>query len=172
MDMLASLGITKDLIADLIINIGSIVVLFVVVKKLAYKPVKKFMDERSARVMAEKQKAEELNAIATAKIEEYGVLLAECEQAKVKAIKEGEQEALREAEEIVIQAKEKAEKILDKADKKAQEKYNNAVKEANGYIVNLTLEASSQLIKREITDADNKKFVEDFLNSYEGEKNA
>ncbi len=172
MDMLASLGITKDLIADLIINIGSIIVLFVVVKKLAYKPVKKFMDERSARVMAEKQEAEELNATATAKIQEYSVLLAECEQAKAKAIKEGEQEALEQAEEIVLQAKEKADEIVEKANKKAQEKYDNALKEASGYIVNLTIEASSQLIKREITDADNRKIVEDFLNSYEGDKNA
>ena len=58
--MLASLGITKDLIADLIINIGSIVVLFVIVKKLAYKPVKKFMDARTERVMAQKTEAEAL----------------------------------------------------------------------------------------------------------------
>ena len=172
MDMLTSLGITKDLLADLIINIGSIVVLFVIVKKLAYKPVKKFMDARTERVMAEKAQADALSEEASKKIEEYNALLTECETAKAEAIKEGEKLAHKESEQIITEAKEKAEEIIGKAEAKAQEKYNRAVEEANDYIVNLTIDASSMLLKREINDEDNKKIVENFLNSIDGDKNA
>ena len=59
MDMLQSLGMSKDLIADLLINIVSIIVLYLVVKKLAYKPVKKFLDARTQRVEAQKTEAED-----------------------------------------------------------------------------------------------------------------
>ncbi len=172
--MLASLGITKDLIADLIINIGSIVVLFIIVKKLAYKPVKKFMDERTARVMAQKEEAQKLSEESIAKSQEYDVLLKECETAKETAIKEGEKEALKESERIVTEAKKKAEDIVAKAEKKAQEKQTRAIEEANDYIVNLIMEGSSQLLSREITDDDNKKIVEQFLNSnvFKGDNNA
>lgn len=170
--MLASLGITKDLIADLIINIGSIVVLFVIVKKLAYKPVKKFMDARTERVMAQKTEAEALKAEAEEKEARYSALLAECENAKAAAIKEGEKQAHKESEEIISEAKKKAEEIVSKANIKAQDKYDRAVEEANDYIVNLTIDASSMLLKREINDDDNKKIVEEFLNSVDGDKNA
>ena len=58
MEMLESLGMSKDLIADLLINIVSIIVLYLVVKKLAYKPVKKFLDARTEKVETEKAEAE------------------------------------------------------------------------------------------------------------------
>lgn len=172
MDMLTSLGITKDLIADIIINIVSIAVLFVIVKKLAYKPVKAFMDARTQRISEERAAAEKLNDEAKEKISEYNALMADCENAKAQAIAEGEQLAHKESEQIITNAKNKAEEIVNKAEVKAQEKYDRALEEANDYIVNLTIDATSKLLKREINDDDNKKIVEEFLNSVEGDKNA
>lgn len=172
MDMLSSLGITKDLLADLVINIVSIVVLFLVVKKLAYNPVKKFMAARTEKVMAQKLEAEQLASEAQAKSSEYDELLKECENAKAQAIKEGEALAREESGQIVSAAKEKAQSIIDNANKKAEEKYNRMIDEANDYIVNLTIEASSKLLNREVNDEDNKKIVEAFLNSVDGDKNA
>ncbi len=169
--MLESLGITKDLIADLIINIGSIIVLFLIVKKLAYKPVKKFMDERTQRVNALKEDAISREKEAQEKIDRYTVLLQESEKAKAQAVKEGEKQALEESKAIISSAKEKAQSIVENANKKAQEKYDSAVEEANDYIVNLTVDASSHLLKREISDEDNKKIVKEFLDSI-GDKNA
>lgn len=172
MDMLSSLGITKDLLADLVINICSIIVLFLVVKKLAYNPVKKFMAARTERVTAQKREAEKLAREAQAKVYEYDELLKECETAKTQAIKDGEAVAREESARIVSVAKEKAQTIIDNANKKAEEKYSKTVEDANDYIVNLTIDASSKLLRREVNDEDNKKIVEDFLNSVDGDKNA
>lgn len=172
MDMLTSLGITKDLIADIIINIVSIAVLFLIVKKLAYKPVKAFMDARAQRLADEKEAAEKLYNEAEEKIRQYDALMADCEKAKAQAIAQGEQLAHKESEQIITNAKNKAEEIVHKAETKAQEKYNRALEEANDYIVSLTIDATSKLLKREIKDDDNKKIVEEFLNSVEGDKNA
>ena len=172
MDVLSSLGITKDLLADLVINIVSIVVLFLVVKKLAYNPVKKFMAARTEKVMAQKLEAEKLAEEAQAKSFEYEELLKECENAKAQAIKEGEALAREESGQIVSAAKEKAQSIIDNANKKAEEKYNRMIDEANDYIVNLTIDASSKLLKREVNDEDNRKIVEAFLNSVDGDENA
>ena len=172
MDMLSSLGITKDLLADLVINIVSIVVLFLVVKKLAYNPVKKFMAARTEKVMAQKLEAEKLAEEAQAKSFEYEELLKECENAKAQAIKEGEALAREESGQIVSAAKEKAQSIIDNANKKAEEKYNRMIDDANDYIVNLTIDASSKLLKREVNDEDNRKIVEAFLNSVDGDENA
>ncbi len=170
--MLASLGITKDLIADLIINIGSIVVLFLIVKKLAYKPVKKFMDDRASRVASQREEAEKLSAESSERIAEYEVLLAECETAKAIAIREGEKEALTESERIITEAQKKAEEIIARAEKKAQEKYDRAIEDADDYIISIIMAGSSHLLARAMTDEDNRKIVEDFLACVKGESDA
>ncbi len=172
MDMLSSLGITKDLLADLVINIVSIIVLFLVVKKLAYNPVKKFLAERTEKIESQKLEAEKIASEAQEKSEEYDELLRECEIAKAEAIKEGEAIAREESERIVRAAKEKAQGIIDNANKKAEEKYNAMIDEANDYIVALTIEAASKLLKREVNDEDNRRIVEEFLGSVDGDKNA
>ena len=45
--------VISDAVKDLIINIINIIVLFVIVRGLAYKPVKKFLNTRKERVAKE-----------------------------------------------------------------------------------------------------------------------
>lgn len=172
MDMLTSLGITKDLIADLIINIGSIIVLFVIVKKLAYKPIKNFMDARTERLSAQKAEAEALSEDADKRLAEYTTLLAECDSAKAKAIAEGEAIAHKKAEEIIIDAQKTAEEIIRKAKLKADEDYQKMMEDATDHIVGLAMDASSALLQRTVNDDDNRKIVEEFLSTIDGDKNA
>mgnify|MGYP003296207318 CR=1 FL=1 len=113
MDMLQSLGMSKDLIADLLINIVSIIVLYLVVKKLAYKPVKKFLDARTERVEAQKNEAATALTEATEMKEQYEELLKDSENAKADAIKEGINNAKAEATEIINSAREQAKTIVD-----------------------------------------------------------
>ena len=49
--------VSKEMIADLIINIINILVLFFLTKALLYKPVKKFLNARRERMEAERQAA-------------------------------------------------------------------------------------------------------------------
>ena len=172
MDMLTSLGITKDLLADLIINVVSIIVLYVIVKKLAYKPIKGFMDARAERLAGERAQAEQLKEEASKKIEEYNALIADSEAARAQAIAEGEAIAHKESEQIVSEAKSTAAEIVRKANAKAEEDYRKAMEEAENHIINLTMEASSVLLNRTVNDEDNRKIVEEFLNSIDGDKNA
>ncbi len=166
MDMLQSLGMSKDLIADLLINIVSIIVLYLVVKKLAYKPVKKFLDARTERVEAQKLEAAENLKEATEMKEKYDELLKDCETAKADAIKEGIANAKTEATEILTSAREQAKEIIvDKANKNAKEKEQETIDNARDEIVNLAIDASATLLKREFDDADNKRLIEDFLDS-------
>lgn len=165
MDMLQSLGMSKDLIADLLINIVSIIVLYLVVKKLAYKPVKKFLDARTERVEAQKNEAATALTEATEMKEQYEELLKDSENAKADAIKEGINNAKAEATEIINSAREQAKTIVDKANKNAQAKEQEALDNAREEIVNLAIDASATLLKREFDDVDNKRLIEDFLDS-------
>ena len=165
------MNISADMIADLVINILSILVLFFVVRKLAYKPVKKFMDARTERIMNEKENALKLASEAKQKSEKYEELLKKCEDAEKKAIQKGEDEAREEAEHIIDAAHTKASQIIGNAEKKAAEKYEKAVEEAQDEIVDISLEMASKLLSRQVNDEDNRKIVEEFLASI-GDENA
>lgn len=165
MDMLQSLGMSKDLIADLLMNIISIIVLYLVVKKLAYKPVKKFLDARTERLEAQKAEAAEALKEATEMKEKYDELLKDSENAKAEAIKEGINNAKAEANDIIDSAREQAKAIVDKANKNAEEKQQELLDNSRDEVINLALDASAALLKREFDDADNKRLIEDFLDS-------
>ncbi len=165
MDMLQSLGMSKDLIADLLINIVSIIVLYLVVKKLAYNPVKKFLNARTEKVEAQKLEAAENLKEANEMKEKYDELLKDSENAKADAIKEGINNAKAEATEILDSAREQAKAIVDKANKNAKEKEQETLDNAREEIVNLAIDASATLLQREFDDADNKRLIEDFLDS-------
>lgn len=165
MDMLQSLGMSKDLIADLLINIISIIVLYLVVKKLAYNPVKKFLDQRTSRVEAAKNEAEKNLSEATEMKEKYDAILKDCENAKADALKEGVLNAKEEANEILETARNQAATIIEKANKNAKQKEEELLANSRDEIVNLALDASSALLQRELDDDDNKKIIDDFLDS-------
>ncbi|MBE6748279.1 MAG: ATP synthase F0 subunit B [Ruminococcaceae bacterium] len=165
MEMLESLGMSKDLIADLLINIVSIIVLYLVVKKLAYNPVRKFLNARTEKVEAAKAEAQKNLEEATEMKEKYDELLKESENAKAEAIKEGINNARAEATEILDSAREQAKTIVDKANKNAKAKEQELIDSSRDEIVNLAIDASATLLKRDFDDADNKRLIEDFLDS-------
>jgi F-type H+-transporting ATPase subunit b len=165
MDMLQSLGLTKDLLADLLLNIISIIVLYLVVKKLAYKPVKKFLDARTEKIEAEKAAASQTLSEATEMKEKYDELLKDCENAKADAIKEGIQKAKEESKEIIDSAREQAKTIVDKANRNVAQKEQEIIENSRDEIVDLAIDASATLLRREFDDSDNKKLIESFLDS-------
>lgn len=70
----------SDAVKDLIINIINIIVLFVIVKSLAYKPVKNFLDARKARIDESLKNAENKNAEADALKAQYEEALKQSKQ--------------------------------------------------------------------------------------------
>ncbi len=166
--------LSKEMLVDIVINITNILVLFLVVRKLAYKPVKNFMTQRTQRVLKEKEAAQTLADEAERKSAECDRIIEESTKAKEEAFKEGELLGKKEAQRIIDEANEKAKVILANADKKAEEKQKKMLEDTEDDIVSIAVDVSEKLLSREITDADNKKIVEDFLASFEGQggKNA
>lgn len=160
--------LTPDMIADIVINIINIIVLFVVVRALAYKPIKKFMDARTARIDAMKADAEQKASQAQAKIEECDAVLADSAKVKQDALEEAEQLSKERSKQLIDAANEKARSIIDDAGKKSKEEHDRMLENAQDEVVSLALEASSKLLAREITDEDNRDIVKRFLGEVNG----
>jgi len=166
---------------DLIVNILNIAVLYVIVRQLAYKPVKKFLAARQEKLTALQEQTAKIQTEAEALRQQYTEKLQEGEKEYRQIVAKGEETAREKAEKILqnAHAKEteagtKAALILEDAQaeadsirRDAQEKAEAAKKEAlqtaKTEIVELSLQIASRLMERNLDDADNRRLADAFF---------
>ncbi|MCL1945037.1 MAG: ATP synthase F0 subunit B [Firmicutes bacterium] len=152
---------------EILFHAISLVVLVAVLWFLLYKPVKKIIAERRAKLDEVFLTNQKLKA-------ESEKLKVETEELLIKA----KQDALSVATQATVNAEEKAKLILQQAEQKAAAivsiahkesmvevtRMQNELKEnAADMIINL----AGKLIGKEITSTDNEKFIEECLSSWE-----
>lgn len=159
----------SDAVKDLIINIINIIVLFVIVKSLAYKPVKKFLDERKKRIDESLKNAADKNAEAEALKAQYEESVKQSRLESDKIIGEAEQSAQKKAAEITADAEKKAAEITEKARKDAEREYNERLSGLRADVTDIAFDISKKILSRDVTDADNMAIADEFFSKY-GEK--
>ncbi|MCQ2440570.1 MAG: F0F1 ATP synthase subunit B [Clostridia bacterium] len=148
---------------DLIINIINIVVLFVIVKALVYKPVKKFLSERTKRVEDTVKQAEEKLIEAENTVRQKDSIIAEGESKASAIISEAEDSAQKNASAIIEEANKKAEQIIEKARKNATYEHDTMLNSAKEEIAGLAINISEQILLREVKKEDNQRIIDDFF---------
>ena len=157
--------LSKEMLADLVINIANIVILFLVTKALVYKPVKKYLTERREKLAAEQAEAEAIKAEAGEAQAKYEALLADADAEKARLLAEAQNEARARADEIVAAANAEAEKTAIAAKAAAEAEKQQALNEAKEEIGELAVALSGKIMGRAATDRDDlraaKAFFED-----------
>jgi F-type H+-transporting ATPase subunit b len=155
-----------------LINFLALVVLFVALYLIAYKPVKKFVDARKDTVEHNLRDAENAKAISERRAaeSEQTILQAKIEAAAL--VDKAKKDAEKNAEAIIAQADAEAQERLKAADaaiRQAEEKSKAAVKEA---IVDVALAASEKVLGREVNRDDEIRFVSEFADAIRKETGA
>ena len=155
---------------DIVLNILGIIILFIVIRLLAYKPVKKFLDERRGRIAADKEEAK-------GKIEEAEKMKAEYEE----KLSSGEAEAQRRAdaiiadarmraEEIVNEASERSEKVLAMAEAKIKADREASKKERERETLQMAFEIAEKVLERRVNDSDTINMAQQLFDELDGTK--
>lgn len=155
--------ISSEMIADLIINILNILILFFVTKKLLYKPVKKFLDARKQKIDEQFEMVQSREKEAAAVKEEYSVLLGEAEKLRSKTVLEAKELARDEAQKILSEAKQQASKIVSEAKADAENEHRRMLENAKNDIAQVAVEISGKIMSREINDEDNRRIIDAFF---------
>ena len=144
-------------------TLANTVTLFLVLKKVLFKPVMKMIEERQQEIDhmysdadAAQQKAQALQSEYEAK---FAVAAQEAERLVKEAVVRGHD---REAE-IVRQANEEAAAIRQKAAADIAQEKKKAVAEAKGEISDLAIEIAEKVIGKSLDDADQKRLVSSFI---------
>ena len=160
--------VISDAVKDLIINIINIIILFVIVRGLAYKPVKKFLDARKERVAKELSDAAAAKQTAEEEALKYKELTEKSKAEGTEIINEAERTAKQSAAEIIASAKQSAAEITEKARENAKRERVAQVASMKDEIAELAFDISRQVLSREVTDEDNMRIADSFFEKYQG----
>ena len=148
---------------DLILNFLNIILLFIIVKALLFKPVRKFLDARAQKTADTMKNAEESKKSAEALKAEYEDLIRNSENDAKEIIKNGELKAAEKSAAIIESANKQAEEIIAEARKQIEEERRETQEDIKKEIVLTALKISEKVLEREINDSDVRKIAEDYF---------
>jgi F-type H+-transporting ATPase subunit b len=149
--------------SEIVAQIVNFLLLLFVLRLFFWKRILKLLDERKARIALEFENIEDAKKGAEALKAEYDAKLNSIEAiAKVK-IQEAVDESKVKAIDIIKKANLEAQKTIDSARVDIKYEIRKAKEQLKEEIVDLTISAVEGVIKDKLTEADDKKIVEEFL---------
>ena len=148
---------------DLIINIINIVILFIIVKAFVYKPVKKFLDDRRAKVNEETSKAQKILDEANDLLKSKDTVLEETRKnAEIEAQKIFE-EAKNNADIIIAEARKSAKITEEKTAEELKSQKENMLHSSKNEIAGLAVNIAERILERETNKEDTERIIDDFF---------
>jgi F-type H+-transporting ATPase subunit b len=139
-----------------IVNIG---ILFFVLRAVLFRPVTKFMNERSAKIQDAMEQAEKDKNQAKALLAQYENQLKSAEDEAAGIVRLARENAGLEADRIIAGGKSQAETVLANAKKQIEAEQRAAFAEFRKEAAVLVTAVSARLLAREITTADNEQYA-------------
>lgn len=138
-------------------------VLFFLMYKLAYKPVKRILDTRAQYEQNKLSDADNLK-------KKYEDLHAEAEKeindAKAEAqeiISKAQDEGNRVKNNLIDEGKQKSQQIIDEAQNNIALQKNKMLNEMHGEIVNVALTAAEKLLQSKLDEGSDKESIDEFI---------
>jgi F-type H+-transporting ATPase subunit b len=153
-----------DFSVTFFITIINILVLFFILKKILFKPVSKFIGDRTKKIADEIDRIEKDKREVKQLLEQYQKQLADAESAAEEIIRVSRVHGEEEAEKIRAEARIQAERII--ADARAKTGADRAAAMAlfKAEAAALVTAAAGRLLKRELAGAEQLRYAAEALN--------
>jgi F-type H+-transporting ATPase subunit b len=152
-----------DFSVTFFITIVNITFLYLVLKKILFKPVTKFMEDRSNKIQKDIDMAKSANSRAEAREAEFLEKLSKAKEEGQKVIQAAREKAEQEYAAIIAEAKEQAAKIIEASRHELAEDRRSAEIYLQKETANFSIQAASKIIEENLDSEKNRKLVEKFL---------
>ena len=161
--MIQTLDVISVNIWQIVISLANLLLIYIILKKLLWKPVQKVMDERKA--MVDKQFADAAEAEAEAEADKalWSEKLATADEEAAARIADADETARHHGDRIVADARAKAEGIIRQAEAEAELERQKAAAALRGEIADLSAELAEKMLEREINADDHRAMIASFL---------
>ena len=147
----------------ILISLCNLVILFFILKKFLFKPVKKILSDRQAEYDAKFAEAEDKLAEANEVKEHLEQKYALADDEVDRIIKEAKDNAQRRGDSIVSEAKDKAGIIVRNAEAEADLRKRKAAESIKDEIADVSVEIAEKIIGREVSEEDHRRLMSDFI---------
>ncbi|MBR5454143.1 MAG: F0F1 ATP synthase subunit B [Clostridia bacterium] len=150
---------------QILISLANLVILFFMLKKFLYKPVKKVLAERQAEIDSGYAAAAEAEKSAVADRDAWAEKIKTAETEAQVIIKNATDKANENSDRIVSDAKDKARDIIRRAEAEADLEYKKAQDDIKQEIVVVSTVLTEKMLEREIDEKDHRELIEAFISN-------
>jgi len=159
-----------DFSVTFIITIVNITILFLILRKLLFKPVTKFMTDRAKRVQDSIEQAEKDKAQARKMLAEYEDKLKNAEAAAQEILKIAHENAERQAQMIIAEGKQEAANNAAAVRKQLEAEHQAALAKFKLETAALVIAASAKLAARDFSGDDSRRYANMLLDELAAKK--
>ncbi|MCU0665633.1 MAG: F0F1 ATP synthase subunit B [Candidatus Omnitrophica bacterium] len=152
-------------IQEVLAQVISFLLLLFCLRIFLWKKVLKFLDDRKQRIATELKQIEEAKLDVSKIKQDYQDKVDKIEELALQKIRESIEEGHKLTEEIKKKAYQDAQDIIANARASVKYQLNKAKQEIKEDIVNMALLAAQNLVQERLTEQDDKKIVENFLDN-------
>ena len=158
-----SLDIISINIWTVLISLANLLILFLILKKFLFKPVKETLAKRQAEIDKQYEDAAKADEQAQRDRATWEEKLQQADTIADAMIKEAAQTAQFRGDKIVAEAKAEAEAIVRQAQTEAALEKKNAEAGIRREIVDLSTELAGKMLEREVKAEDHRRLIDSFL---------
>ena len=148
---------------DFALNLINIVVLFIILRSLLIKPVRKFMADREAKFARERDDIDKSRAEADALKTQFEGSLSEAKKTADELVQERLKRAECEAQEITENARQEAHHALSKAHAQAVAERDELMQQLQEQTAVLAVDLAGHILEREVSATDNERLINEFF---------
>jgi F-type H+-transporting ATPase subunit b len=158
-----SLDVISVNIWHILISLANLAILFFVVKRFLFAPVRKMVSSRESAIESRVEAANEAQKAAEANKEAWEEKLRSADAEADSIIKDASDAAKRRADQIVENAREKADGIVARAEEEAELERKKADEDIKREIVDVSAALAEKMLEREVKAEDHRAMIDGFI---------
>ena len=158
-----SLDVISINIWNVVISLGNLALLYWLMKKFLYRPVRAMIAKRQAELDAQYAAAAEAEKSANADKAMYAEKLRGAKGEADDILRKAAADAGRSSARIVAEARDKADGIVRQAQTQAELEMRKAEAEVRRQIADVSTALTEQMLRREIREEDHRDLIDSFL---------
>ena len=150
-------------VGDMVFYIISLIILMALVKKFAWKPIVKIMQDRADKIANDIDSAETARDEATKLAEQRQSELQNSKSEAATIVSDAKQSGEKQRTQIITDAQNDAQVLKNNAQKDAEQAREDALKSAKDDVANLSIEIASKIIHKELSAGDQKSLIDSYI---------
>ena len=141
----------------------NLLILFLFLKKLLFKPLKNMIDSRQKEIDDMYVDAEDSRAQAAELKSEYEARLESANSESEEILKSAMRRAKLREEEIIRKANDKAARTVERAYEQVESEKKRAINEVKDEVSHMAIGIASAVIERDVNGEEHKELIDDFI---------